>query len=356
MPKPQEILDELKKVPYPGLSRDIVSFGMVRDVEVSSTGVNVVLAPTTTRAEVIADIRARVVATVAAMEGVGNVEVIVTEPQAQRRGTQAGPVGIPGVDKIVAVASGKGGVGKSTVAVHLALALSQAGHRVGLLDCDIYGPSIPLMLGLTGPPRSTADKRIVPHEKFGLRVLSFGLFVEDGMPVIWRGPMLTKALTQFFRDTEWGELDYLILDLPPGTGDVQLTITQQVPLAGGVIVTTPADVALLDVRRGVRMFQEVKAPVLGVIENMSYHECRGCGRRTEMFGHGGGERFAQNFGIPFLGALPLVRALREAADSGTPLVVSDPEHPQSRAFAAIAARLVAEIAARPQAGVPIIHS
>lgn len=355
MPRPQEILEELKKVAYPGLSRDIVSFGMVRDIEVSSSGVNVVLAPSTTRDDVIADIRARVLATVAAMDGVGNVEVILTEPQPQRRGPQAGPAGIPGIERIVAVASGKGGVGKSTVAVHLALALAQRGRRVGLLDCDIYGPSQAQMLGLSGPPRAGADKRILPYEKFGLKVISFGTFVDEGAPVIWRGPMLTKALTQFFRDADWGELDYLILDLPPGTGDVQLTITQQVPLAGGVIVTTPADVALLDVRRGVRMFQEVKTPVLGVIENMSYHECRGCGRHSDVFGRGGGERFARELGIPYLGALPLVRELREAGDAGVPLLISQPDHPQSRALVALADRLEVILADRPPVAIPIIQ-
>ena len=355
MPKPQEILEELKRIKYPGLSRDIVSFGMVKDIEVGSTGVTVLLAPTTAREDVVAQIRAQVQAVVGAMPGVAAVEVAVSAAEVQRRGPQAGPAEIPGVRHIVAVASGKGGVGKSTVAVNLALALTRAGYRVGLLDCDIYGPSVALMLGLTGPPRGTEDRRIVPHEKFGMKIVSFGLFVDDGTPIIWRGPMLNKALTQFFRDTEWGELDYLVLDLPPGTGDVQLTITQQVPLAGGVIVTTPADVALLDVRRGVRMFQEVKAPVIGVIENMSWHECRSCGHRTELFGHGGGERFARELGIPFLGGLPLVRAIREAGDSGTPIVVAEPEHPQSRAFAAIAAKVVDEIVSRPAVAVPRIH-
>lgn len=355
MPKPQEILEELKRIKYPGLSRDIVSFGMVKDIEVGSSGVNVVLAPTTAREDVVAQIRAQVQALVAAMDGVSHVEVSISAAEAQRRGPQAGPAEIPGVRHIVAVASGKGGVGKSTVAVNLAVALTHAGYRVGLLDCDIYGPSVALMLGLSGPPRGTEDKRILPHEKFGMKIVSFGLFVDDGTPIIWRGPMLNKALTQFFRDTVWGELDYLVLDLPPGTGDVQLTITQQVPIAGGVIVTTPADVALLDVRRGVKMFQEVKAPVIGVIENMSFHECRSCGHRTELFGHGGGERFAQELGIPFLGGLPLVRAIREAGDSGTPIVAADPQHPQSKAFAAIAAKVVAEIVSRPPAGVPLIH-
>ena len=352
MPKPQEILEELKRIKYPGLSRDIVSFGMVRDIEIGSQGVTVLLAPTTAREDVVSQIRAQVVAVVGSLEGVGNVEVVVTEAEAQRRAQSGGPVAIPGVRDIIAVASGKGGVGKSTVAANLALALRADGARVGLLDCDIYGPSIPVMLGLSGHPEGTADKRILPHEKHGLRVLSFGSFVEPGTPVIWRGPMLNKALTQFFRDTEWGELDYLVLDLPPGTGDVQLTITQQVPLAGGVIVTTPSDVALLDVRRGVKMFQQVKAPVLGVIENMSFHECRHCGHRTELFGHGAGEKFAAELGIPFLGGLPLVRAIREAGDAGTPIVVAQPEHPQSRAIRQIAQRVIETIRAQPSVGVP----
>ncbi len=355
MPKPQDILEELKRIKYPGLSRDIVSFGMVKDIEVGTNGVNVVLAPTTAREEVVAQIRAQVQALVGAMDGVHAVDVTIQAAEVQRRGPQTGPAEIPGVRHIIAVASGKGGVGKSTVAVNLALSLANAGYRVGLLDCDIYGPSVALMLGLSGPPHGTEDHRILPHEKSGLKIVSFGLFVEEGTPIIWRGPMLNKALTQFFRDTEWGDLDYLVLDLPPGTGDVQLTITQQVPLAGGVIVTTPADVALMDVRRGVKMFEEVKAPVLGVIENMSYHECRSCGHRTELFGHGGGERFAKEAGIPFLGGLPLVRAIREAGDSGVPIVAADPQHPQSRAFAEIAAKVVDEVTTRPAPGAPVIH-
>lgn len=355
MPKPQEILEELKKVKYPGLSRDIVSFGMVRDIVVGSHGVHVVLAPTTAREEVIAQIRADVASLVRSLPGIDAVEVKVAPAEPPRRVPQAGPAGIPGIRHIIAVASGKGGVGKSTVSTNLALALAQLGHRVGLIDCDVYGPSIALMLGIKEHPAAGEDGRIRPHEKFGIKVVSFGSFVADGTPVIWRGPMITKALTQFLRETEWGELDYLVLDLPPGTGDAQLTITQQVPLTGGVVVTTPQDVALLDVRRGVTMFQQVHAPVLGVIENMSFHVCEGCGARSEVFGHGGGERFAHDLRIPFLGSLPLVRAIREAADSGTPLVVANPEHPQSKAFKALAERVVTEVESRPQAAIPTIH-
>jgi len=354
MVTPLQVLEELKKVKYPGFSRDVVSFGIIRDVEVGSTGVTVILAPGTARAEVIQEIRTAVIATVSQMQGAPAVQVTVTEPEQPQRKVQRGPAGIPGVTHVIAVASGKGGVGKSTVAANLALALVGLGYRVGLMDSDVYGPSIPLMLGLHERPQSTEDKRIIPLERFGLKVMSLGLFIEDGTPVIWRGPMINKLLTQFLRDVEWGALDYLVLDLPPGTGDAQLTITQQVPLTGGVIVTTPQDVALLDVERGVRMFQQVNAPVLGVIENMSYHVCSGCGDRTELFGHGGGERMAQRLNIPFLGEMPLVREIRAAADAGKPIVAADPEHPQSRAFRAIAERVVAEVAARPMA-LPTIH-
>jgi len=355
MVTPQQVLEELKKVKYPGFARDIVSFGMIKDVEVATAGVNVILAPTTAKEDVIEQIRTAVQEAVAQMPGVKAVEItIAAPPQPARRGP-SGPAGVPGIRHIIAVASGKGGVGKSTVAANLALALSSLGHRVGLMDADVYGPSIALMLDLHERPTNTEDKRIVALERFGLKVMSFGLFVDDRTPVIWRGPMINKLLTQFLREVEWGELDYLVLDLPPGTGDAQLTITQQVPLDGGVIVTTPQDVALEDVKRGVKMFQQVHTPVLGVIENMSYHVCRGCGTRAEIFGHGGGETMAKQFDLPFLGAIPLVRDIREAADTGVPLVIAQPEHPQSEAFRAIAQKVVAAVEARPAQALPTIH-
>ncbi len=354
MVTPQQVLEALKQVKYPGFARDIVSFGMVKDIEVGSHGVNVILAPTTAKEEIVQQIREAVAATVLQMPGVAAVDVTVTAPEQPARRVQQGPAGVPGVAHIVAVASGKGGVGKSTVAVNLALALSQLGHRVGLLDADVYGPSVPLMLGLTERPQSTEDKRIIPLERFGLKVVSLGLFIAEGTPVIWRGPMINKLLTQFLREVEWGELDYLVLDLPPGTGDAQLTITQQVPLDGGVIVTTPQDVALEDVKRGVKMFQQVHAPVLGVVENMSYYLCS-CGDRAELFGHGGGAAVAKQFNIPFLGEIPLVRELREAGDNGKPLVAASPEHPQSIAFRAIAQQVVDAVAARPAQALPTIH-
>ena len=355
MVTPQEVLEELKKIKYPGFARDIVSFGLIKDIEIGSTGVNVILAPTTAKEDVIEQIRTAVSAAVARMPGVSAVQISISQPAPPAHRGVAGPAEVPGIKRIIAVASGKGGVGKSTVATNLALALVGLGHRVGLMDADVYGPSIALMLGLHDRPTTTEDKRIVPLERFGMKVMSLGLFLADRTPVIWRGPMINKMLTQFLREVAWGELDYLVLDLPPGTGDAQLTITQQVPLDGGVIVTTPQDVALEDVKRGIKMFEDVLAPVLGVIENMSYHVCGGCGQRADIFGHGGGEAVAKQFGIPFLGAIPLLRDIRAAADNGTPLVVAEPQHPQSLAFRALAQKVVEAVETRPTQALPTIH-
>ena len=343
MPTPQAILEALKRVPYPGFTRDIVSFGMVKDIEVSSAGVTVHLAPTTAQRDVLEQIAASVRATVEAMPGVtGRVEIVQAPPPAPAR--PRGPQPIPGVRSVLAVASGKGGVGKSTVATNLALALATLRPAIGLMDADVYGPSVPLMLGIDEKARTREDRRIVPVEKHGLRVISMGMFVGEATPVIWRGPMITKLITEFLRNVEWGELDILVLDLPPGTGDVQLTLTQQVPITGGLIVTTPQDVALADVRRGIQMFRQVNAPVLGLIENMSFHVCPGCGERAELFGHGGGAAMAREAGIPLLGEVPLVRAIREAGDAGLPIVAAQPSHPQSRAFREIAERVLVRLA------------
>ena len=342
MPTPQEILERLKQVSYPGLSRDIVAFGFVKDIEVGGRGVTITLAPTTDNQQTIAEIRQQVVEKVQAL-GVPMVEIIIEEAPKVALGAIRPKEKVGGVDRIIAVASGKGGVGKSTVAVNLALALRQLGRRVGLLDADVYGPSVPVMLGLTERPRADEEKRIEPIERYGLKAISMGLFVEQAKPIIWRGPMITKLLVEFVRNVLWGDLDYLVIDMPPGTGDAQLTICQQVPLAGGVIVTTPQEVALLDVKRGVTMFREVNVPVLGVVENMSYHVCRKCGGKHDLFGSGGGQQMARRFSIPFLGALPLVRELREGGDRGAPIVAASPDHPQARAFVEIAQRVEAEI-------------
>jgi ATP-binding protein involved in chromosome partitioning len=245
---------------------------------------------------------------------------------------------IPGVKHVIAVSSGKGGVGKSTVAVNLAAALGQLGARVGLMDADVYGPNIPMMMGVTQPPEQQ-DGKIKPAESHGVKLISMGFFVPEDTAVVWRGPMIHTAIQQFFRDVVWGELDYLLIDLPPGTGDAQLTISQLVPLTGAITVTTPQEVSLHDVRKGMMMFQKVNVPLLGIIENMSYYVCAHCGTREEIFSHGGGERAAEKLGIPFLGNIPIDPAIRAGGDSGMPLVVGNPDSPQSKAFRSIAEKI-----------------
>jgi ATP-binding protein involved in chromosome partitioning len=330
MPTPQELLEVLKQVKYPGFSRNIVDFGMVKDILVGGSGVMVQLAPSTDNPEILARIRQGVLEALRSRVSVPiQIEMERPAPAALPRAPKPE---LPGIHYVVAVASGKGGVGKSTVSANLAAALSSLGHRVGLLDADVYGPSIPLMLGIDERPQVTEDKRLLPVVKFGLKVMSTGFLVPEGQAVVWRGPMLDKLLTEFLRNVEWGELDILVIDLPPGTGDAQLTIMQKTPLSGGVVVTTPQDVALLDVRRGVKMFTDAQTPVLGVIENMSYHICRRCGHRAEIFSHGGGVRMAEQFHVPFLGEIPLVREIRVDGDAGAPLVIANPGHPQSLAF------------------------
>ncbi|MGB3550496.1 MAG: Mrp/NBP35 family ATP-binding protein, partial [Candidatus Binatus sp.] len=252
----------------------------------------------------------------------------------------AQPRTIAGVKHIVAVASGKGGVGKSTVAVNLALAMHALGWRVGLMDADVYGPSVAMMVGVEKAVTLTPERRIIPLERYGIRYISMALFINDETAVIWRGPMVTKLETEFLFNVEWGELDCLVLDLPPGTGDAQLTITQRVALDGGVIVTTPQELALLDVKRGVAMFEEVHVPVLGVVENMSYYVCRKCNHRHEIFGHGGGAALARSLNVSFLGELPLVRELREGGDQASPIVAAIPAHPVSAAFKSIASQVI----------------
>ncbi len=346
MPTPQEILAELRKVRYPGFTRDIVSFGIIKDIEVAQPGVTVIMtASPNTKPETLAQISSEIQRTVSAMAGVPAVKVEV-EQAAPARGLAPTPARrtIPGVEHVIAIASGKGGVGKSTVAVNLALAMAALGGRVGLMDADVYGPSLGMMVGAAHRARVTHDRRIEPLERFGIRYISMALFISDATAVIWRGPMVTKLESEFLFNVEWGKLDYLLIDLPPGTGDAQLTITQRVVLAGGVIVTTPQEIALLDVKRGVAMFQQVQVPVLGVIENMSYYLCGKCGRRHEIFAHGGGARFARELNIPFLGEIPMVRQIREGGDTANPIVVADPGHPVSAGFKSIAADLISQLA------------
>jgi len=262
----------------------------------------------------------------------------------------------PRIRNVIAIASGKGGVGKSTTAVNLALALQRQGARVGLLDADIYGPSVPAMLGLAGRPDSPDNKSIEPLRAFGVEAMSIGLLIDTDTPMIWRGPMATSALTQLFNDTLWDDLDYLLVDLPPGTGDIQLTLSQKIPVAGAVIVTTPQEIATLDARKALKMFEKVEVPVLGIVENMAVHTCSNCGHTEHLFGEGGGQRMAAQYGVPLLGSLPLEIAIREQGDAGTPLVAAAPDSPAAQAYAAAAARLAEELAKRPRAAIPIATS
>ena len=260
------------------------------------------------------------------------------------------------VRNVIAVGSGKGGVGKSTTAVNLALALQRLGARVGVLDADVYGPSVPAMLGLSGRPESPDDKSIEPMRAFGVEAMSIGLLVDTDTPMIWRGPMATSALTQLFTDTRWGDLDYLLVDLPPGTGDIQLTLAQKIPVAGAVIVTTPQEIATLDARKALKMFEKVHVPVLGIVENMAVHVCSNCGHAEHLFGQGGGQAMAAQYGVPLLGSLPLDLSIREQGDAGTPVVAAAPESAPAQAYLAAAQALAAQLAGRPRASIPIASS
>jgi ATP-binding protein involved in chromosome partitioning len=268
---------------------------------------------------------------------------------------QTKPNLVPGVKHVIAVSSGKGGVGKSTVSVNLAVAMGLQGAKVGLLDADIYGPNIPMMMGIEKTPEQQNGK-ISPAESHGIKLISMGFFVPEDQAVVWRGPMVHTAIQQLFRDVLWGDLDYLIIDLPPGTGDAQLTLSQLVPLAGAITVTTPQEVALHDVRKGMMMFQKVNVPLLGIVENMSYFVCGHCGERTEIFAHGGGERAAEKLGVPFLGRIPIDPAIREGGDTGRPLVVAHPESPQAKAFHDIAAQVMTRLGQGEQQGTGRIES
>jgi ATP-binding protein involved in chromosome partitioning len=347
MPTPEQVLEALKKVRFPGLSRDIVSFGFVRDVRVDGANVSFTIHFSTENPHVGQQLARDSEAAVRAVPGVGNVKVNLEiaprqAPGGMPAGGQAGI--LENVRYKIAVASGKGGVGKSTVSTNLSLALRALGHTVGLLDADIYGPSQQMMLGIEGRPQiDERDEKIMPMENHGVKTMSLGLITDPDTPVIWRGPMVMKALDQFLTDVKWGTLDFMVIDLPPGTGDAQLTLTQKVPLTGAVIVTTPQDVALIDARKGLAMFRKVNVPVLGIIENMSYYICAHCGERTEIFGHGGGRKTAEMLGVPFLGEVPIDPQVVVGGDTGEPIVVSHPDSPAAQAFRDIAAKVAQQI-------------
>lgn len=337
----QEVLNALRSVMDPDLNRDVVSLGFIKDMKIDGGTVSFKLELTTPACPLKAQLKAASEEAVRKISGVEEVVVDVTSKVVPHRVEEKGEL-LSGVKNIVAISSGKGGVGKSTVSVNLAVALAKCGARVGLLDTDIYGPSIPIMMGVTDKPEIRGQK-MVPIEKHGVSIMSLGFLVPEDAAVIWRGPMVMKAVEQLLTDVDWGELDYMIIDLPPGTGDVQLTLVQKVPLSGAVIVTTPQDVALLDVVRGINMFKKVNVPILGIVENMSFFQCPHCGERTDIFSHGGGETAAKKQEVPFLGELPIDPKIRVGGDSGRPIVVEDPESPQSKIFMEIAGRLAARI-------------
>ena len=337
-----EVLNALKAVKYPGYSRDIVSFGLIKNIAADQGAVSVSMSLTSANAEAAQQIKAESERVLKALPGVNVVHVEVkqpaTAPGAPAPGSLPQQNRVQGVKRVVAVASGKGGVGKSTMSVNLACALKHLGARVGLLDCDIYGPSIPLMMGIQQRPTLSADEKMVPPSSHGVRLMSMGFLLEDDQPVIWRGPMIMRTIQQFVGVVEWGELDYLLVDLPPGTGDAQLSLCQTVPLDGGVIVTTPQEASLGVVRKGIAMFQKVNVPILGIVENMSYFTTPN-GERVEIFGHGGGRTEAQRQGVDFLGEVPIFTDIREGGDRGVPVVVSSPDKPAGRAFLEVATLL-----------------
>ena len=386
-PTEAQVHDVLKTVAYPGYSRDIVSFGMVKNISIEGRNVGVLVRLTEHQPQIAGQIREAVSAALRSVPGVANLQVDLEMPpapspqQAQQhhghgghgqhdhhghgghgqhdhqghghgRQAPAFPTdeaqALPGVRSIVAVASGKGGVGKSTVATNLSVALSLAGLQTGLLDADIYGPNIPLLMGVDGQPEVRGDNRIVPFFNHGVKMQSLGFFLTDNTPVIWRGPMVMKAVQQLLQDTDWGELDVLVIDLPPGTGDVQLTLVQTVPLTGAVLVTTPQNLALLDVQKGAEMFRHVNAPLLGIVENMSFFLCPDCGKETEIFRRGGGLKESERLGIPLLGRIPLESAVCDAGDAGVPVVVGEPDGRAGQEFRQVAAAVVDVLTNRPQ--------
>jgi ATP-binding protein involved in chromosome partitioning len=336
-----KVMAALKTVMDPDLHKNIVDLGFVKNLNVDNGKVKFDVELTTPACPVKEQLKNECSEKVGAIEGIASVDVNMTA--AVRASEHSQPI-LTGVKNIIAVASGKGGVGKSTVSTNLAVALSQTGATVGLMDGDIYGPSIPKMLGIPiSPPKGAGDNKFHPHEKHGLKVVSAGFLTEEGQPLMLRGPMLGGIIQQFLQNVEWGDLDYLVIDLPPGTGDVQLTLTQRAPLSGGVIVTTPQQISLIDAEKGVKMFEQVKVPVLGVVENMSYFVCDGCDKKHYIFASGAGQQLAEQFKVPVLGEIPLIPDVVAAGDSGLPITLSQPDSPASEAYRHLAGQVAAQI-------------
>ncbi len=358
------VLNALKGVKDPTKGEDIVTLGMVSGLIIKDGNIGFAIEVDPRQGAAMEPLRKAAEKAVYDLEGVTSVTAVLTAERAapsgpagqapqqpaqgQAQGSAQGPGGamIPGIRSIIAVASGKGGVGKSTVTTNLSLALAQLGLKVGVLDADIYGPSQPRMLGISGRPTSPDGKILNPMENYGIKCMSMGFLVAEDTPMIWRGPMVQSALQQMLRDVDWGELDVLVVDMPPGTGDAQLTMAQQVPLSGAVIVSTPQDIALLDARKGLNMFRKVDVPVLGIIENMSVFVCPNCGHESHIFSHGGARREAEKLGMEFLGEIPLDIEIRETSDGGRPVTVSKPDTPNAQAFLAIAKRVWEKVSAQ----------
>jgi ATP-binding protein involved in chromosome partitioning len=338
---PEAVLDALKAVMDPDLRKDIVTLGFVKNLRIGDGRVAFTIELTTPACPVKERLQEQARAVVAAL-GVSDVDVTMTASVRSATAPEHGRPPLPGVKNVIAVGAGKGGVGKTTVAVNLAVALSKSGSRVGILDGDIYGPNVPIMFGIQAELQ-TDGKRIAPAEKYGIQIVSMGFLTTDETPVIWRGPMLHGAVQQFFRDVAWHDLDYLIVDMPPGTGDVALSLSQTVPVAGAVVVTTPQQVSLADTRRAVRMYQKLNIPPLGIVENMSYYHCENCHHESHIFGHGGGEAIAEQLEVSFLGRLPIYEPIRVGSDRGIPLVIAEPQSASARAFIHVAERVAAQV-------------
>jgi len=348
----EQVLQALAAVPLPGSGKNLAESGIIGGIVIKGANVGFSMEIDPSRAEAMEPVRRAAEAAVRALPGVTSATAVLTaerpagagrpqEPAARgaRPQGQPAPQGVPGVRGIIAVASGKGGVGKSTTAINLALGLAAIGQRTGILDADIYGPSIPRMVGASGRPTSPDGKRLEPVRAWGIPTMSMGYLVEEDTPMIWRGPMVQSAIQQMLNDVAWGELDVLVVDLPPGTGDAQLTMAQKVPLTGAVIVSTPQDIALLDARKAIQMFRKVDVPILGIVENMSYYCCPNCGHRADIFAHGGARQCAEGYGVPFLGEVPLDIRIRETSDGGAPVVASDPASHHAEVYRAIAAEV-----------------
>ena len=339
------LLEVLKTVVDPNTAKDFVSTKLVKNLKLEGGDVSFDVELGYPAKSQIPVLRKALIAAVRTLPGVENVSANLTSKvvaHAVQRGVQL----LPTIKNVIAVASGKGGVGKSTTAVNLALALAAEGAKVGILDADIYGPSQPMMMGIEGRPESADGKTMEPMENYGVQVMSIGFLVDADNPMIWRGPMVTQALEQLLRQTNWSELDYLIVDMPPGTGDIQLTLSQKVPLTGAVIVTTPQDIALLDAKKGLKMFEKVGVPILGLVENMAVHVCANCGHVEHIFGADGGKKMAAEYGVDYLGALPLNLSIREQADAGRPSVVSDPDGEIASIYKTVARQVAVKIAAK----------